>query len=590
MTESPRTEQMPGVSHLLYAKWCQLKNLPRSKADGGVLRALLFIALGGAVWAMFYGASHWFFVKTIALEPFGEILVRKLLSMTFMVIFSVLLFSSIIQAFSTYLLSDELRFILPYPVPPNALFSARFLETAFYSSWMVLLFGLPVFISAGVVFRSPVSYYLWLMCVFVPLILIPPALAVLVVLFLANTFPVQRAREVLIGLGVVFFIGAFIVIRQLQPEKLFNPGQFGNTMEFFSSLQTPGRYWLPSTWAIEVLHPYLRSDTDIPLDVLHLSCLYGTAFGAYFIAAWAYRLLYRRAYSRAQQGRHSDYQLERQRDGLGGAGKSRARRRLQAWSQRMSLRAGRMGPVLAIARKDAIVFTRDAVQWSQILLLIGLVVIYLVNFQYIGAIGKGGIFGPIGIHFLNFGLNGFLVAAVSVRIVFPAVSLEGRAFWLIRRSPIGLPRYLLAKWLGHTPHMLLLAEGLTISSHLMSGTPLWLTLKSVVVIFFLVVSLTGLGVGVGALFPRFNSDNAAKIATGFGGVLFMGASLMLTLGVIIIDAYPTFFLLKRSLGFSSDLPPYFWLKAGASWSAMLLLCLGSPALVIWLGARKLAKA
>ena len=42
--------------------------------------------------------------------------------------------------------------------------------------------------------------------------------------------------------------------------------------------------------------------------------------------------------------------------------------------------------------------------------------------------------------FLNLGLAGFVMATVAVRFVFPAVSAEGAAFWIIRTAPISLSR------------------------------------------------------------------------------------------------------------------------------------------------------
>ena len=240
------------VADLLYAKLCMLRNLPRSTAEGTRWRLLLFGVLGAAVWAGIFGASLWFFRKTLALEPFGEVLLSKLLGLTFLVIFAVLLFSSIIAAFSIFLLADELSFLLVRPLPPYTLYTARYLETVLYSSWTVVLFGLAVFLAAGIASHAAYDYYLALLGAMVPFILIPPALAVLVVLLLSNLMPVRRTRELMIGLGAVAFVGGFVLLRSLQPERLLRPATFGSTMEFFATLRAPGKYWLPSSWMSEI--------------------------------------------------------------------------------------------------------------------------------------------------------------------------------------------------------------------------------------------------------------------------------------------------------------------------------------------------
>lgn len=572
------------VRHLLWSKWRALRNTPASQNEGGWKRILLLGVLGTVVWAGIFAASLWFMERTLALEPIGEILVRKLLGMAFLIFFSVLLFSNIIAVFSTFLLAEDLRYLMVRPIPSNTLFSARFLENAVYSSWMVVIFGLAVFIAAGQAFDAPLAYYGWLTVVLMGVVLIPPSLAVIAVMLLTNLMPVQRTREFFIGLAVVVFVGLFFLFRSMEPERLLDPNQFSSTMELFAAIQTPSSYWWPSSWAMEVLYPQLRGSLTPP-EYLYLASLYATGLGLFFVAAWSFRLLHRRAYSRALEGRSSS-QASTARTLSDDAPE---RGKLLKGIRRLGRKEGVLGPIRAIASKDARVFVRDTVQWSQMLLLVGLGAIYLLNFRYIGAIGKGGILGPVGLFFLNIALSGFLVAAVSVRLVFPAVSLEGKAFWLVRRAPIGLGRYLVAKWMGHILPLLLMAEILSIASSWMIGTPGWLIAKSAFVVGILVVSLSGLGVGLGAMFPRFHIDNAAKIATGVGGILYMFLAIGLTMLVIILDAWPTYHLLRAEHLDGLRMPDNFWLKAAGFWGAALFFSLGSAGLAILLGRRRLSR-
>ena len=64
--------------------------------------------------------------------------------------------------------------------------------------------------------------------------------------------------------------------------------------------------------------------------------------------------------------------------------------------------------------------------------------------------------------FLNMGLAGFVLAAVSVRFIFPAVSSEGGAFWIIRSSPLSLGRFMWSKFGMYIIPMLLLGEVLIV--------------------------------------------------------------------------------------------------------------------------------
>ena len=71
--------------------------------------------------------------------------------------------------------------------------------------------------------------------------------------------------------------------------------------------------------------------------------------------------------------------------------------------------------------------------------------------------------------FVNLAMAAFVMSAIAVRFVFPAVSAEGRAFWIVRTAPVSLATFLWSKfWTGLVP-ILLLAEALTIASNQLLG-------------------------------------------------------------------------------------------------------------------------
>ncbi len=114
--------------------------------------------------------------------------------------------------------------------------------------------------------------------------------------------------------------------------------------------------------------------------------------------------------------------------------------------------------------KDVKVFLRDVTQWSQLLLLLALVVMYLYNFQVLDLDRIPYMAGVIKnfYAFLNLGLAGFVMATVAARFVFPAVSSEGAAFWIIRTAPITSRDFLWSKfWSGLVP-LLLMSLTLTV--------------------------------------------------------------------------------------------------------------------------------
>src|SRR5690606_14487739 len=145
--------------------------------------------------------------------------------------------------------------------------------------------------------------------------------------------------------------------------------------------------------------------------------------GAFLVfGAALHRRAYRTGFSRAQEGD------ERRESG-------RRRARLERWVPGLSPAAR------VVVAKEVRTFFRDTTQWSQLILLGVLVVVYVYN---IGALplytGERVSFLLVNVvSFLNLGLAGFVVAAIAARFVFPAMSMEGRTLWLLRSSPMDAP-------------------------------------------------------------------------------------------------------------------------------------------------------
>ena len=85
-------------------------------------------------------------------------------------------------------------------------------------------------------------------------------------------------------------------------------------------------------------------------------------------------------------------------------------------------------------------FLRDVSQWSQLLLLLALVLVYLYNFRVLDLDRNPYMSGMIKnvYAFVNLAMAGLVMSTVCARFVFPAVSAEGAAFWIIRTAPISL--------------------------------------------------------------------------------------------------------------------------------------------------------
>jgi ABC-2 type transport system permease protein len=172
--------------------------------------------------------------------------------------------------------------------------------------------------------------------------------------------------------------------------------------------------------------------------------------------------------------------------------------------------------------------------------------------------------------FLNVGLAAFVLTAVAGRFAYPAVSLEGEAFWIVLAGPIGLKAFLWIKFFIYLVPLLFLAETLIVATNLLLEVSGLMMGLSVATIAFMVPAVTALAVGLGAAYPDFNAENAAQAVTSFGGLVFMLLAASYITFIIILEAGPVYHFMKASL-FNRQLPVaiHFWGAGAVALSAVI---------------------
>lgn len=498
------------------------------RSEEGRLRVPVF-ALMSLIFAIgLYRTGGFIISEALAIEPVGQLLVHKLLSITMLVFFALLLFSNVVTAFSTFYLADDLEFLWGQPIPKDSLFMSRFLESLVQSSWIVILFGFPLFLAAAIQLDAPLHFYPLLLLVLLPFVTIPTALASIVALLVTNIIAANRTRDAALFFGLVVFATLFVLIRSFQPERLLNPDSFDSIGEMLRLLSVPSFSFMPNDWVVNIITPILF-DLQAPVNWSAL-LLFSTPLALFFISAWLHRPLYFRGYSNTQEGRHGGGLLTVIRNRV--IEKTKQKGTLEEQLARYTKRPGIESNLRQMVKKDQAIFVRDASQWSQILIVIAIIIIYLVNFKYFEIAAEETLIGDVGLLFFNLAACGFVVVAICGRFLFPAVSLEGRAFWLILQAPISLERFLYGKWLGGILPVLIIGQLLIWSSNLLVGMNLITCLVASAQVFAFSLVGSASAVAMGAVYPQFHNPNAAKIASSFGAVIFMITTIFLILFLI----------------------------------------------------------
>lgn len=506
-----------GAWSLLRPKWQMARNRTRHHQRGDVRRVVVVSAVAMGFWSVAFMLALRLLRYFRGAEDIGDLLAAKLLAMILLSFGSILLLSNTIAALSNFFLSRDLDQLAAAPVRSGALYRARLAETALHSSWMVVLLLVPLIGAYGVAYRGGADFVLFAVGVLVPFLLIPAALGSGVTLLLVNVFPARRTRDLLSVIAAMAIAGLVLLFRAARPEQLARPEGFANFMQFVAALDTPSSPWLPSEWVSEAIVRYLRGKAAWP----PLVRLWGVAAALVAVGHVLYARGWRRAYSMAQEG----------------ATKRGTARTQRPWLDRALSFLGPLRRELVL--KELRVFARDSTQWSQLVLLAVLLVVYVANVRYLPLDGAGvTVLLRNLIPFLNLALAGFVLASIAARFVFPSVSLEGRALWLLRSSPLPVRELLWAKfWVGAIP-LLLLALLLVGATNLMLKVQPFVHTVSLVSITALVFPLTALALSYGTFHPQYDSENAAQIPTSFGGLLFMITAIGLIGTVAFLSGRP----------------------------------------------------
>lgn len=476
-------------------------------------RALLVLGVGAVAWPLVYVTLLRFLRALRGVEDLGPLLAAKLLGLGLLAMLGILLLSNLIGALSSFFLSRDLPAIRAAPVDGLAIYLARLAETVVASSWMVALLLAPVLAAYGRAYGAGPGFALATVAAGVPFLLIPAAVGTAGTLLLVRVLPARRSRDILglVGLAAAAFL--VLVLRVLRPERLADPESYRNLVDFLEELRGPSSPWLPSQWTADLLVGTLEGRAD----PLLWAVLWTTAAAALVLGAILHARLWPACFTRAQEGGAARAAPVPSRIGLS---------RLLA-----PLGVRRRELVL----KDVRAFFRDTTQWSQLIILAVLVVVYVYNIRVLPL--RGG--ETVGrylvslVLFLNLALTGFVVAAVAARFVFPAISLEGRTLWLLRSSPVPAAEILASKfWTGAVP-LAGLAVLLTTLTNVVLDVPAGMFVLSLASILLVSLAFTAQALAWGTYFPEFESENAAQIPTSVGGLLFMLGSLA-GLGLVLV--------------------------------------------------------
>ncbi len=509
----------------------------------------------------------------------GTLLSQRILFLMFGFFFAMLTFSNSIIGYSTLFKNRETDWFLTLPIRHADIYRWKFLESLAVSSWALMFLSAPMMAAFGRVNGVGPAFYLEILGVYLPFIVIPAVLGSALVLALVALLAKRWAKPVGLGLAIAIIAWVAIFLRPASADTV-NAGP--SELRIFDQLLRHTHFslnpFLPSAWMARTVLSWsggLGREGTFFFLLLLSNALFGLLLGFdvashFFYGSWT------RAFGhRSERSQHRADQRRRSRERRG-------------WFERAldypplsSL--GR--PVRALTVKDVRVFWRDPAQWTQVVIFLGLLTIYVLNLRNVAYDFQNRFWNTM-ISYLNLTACALTLSTLTTRFVFPQFSLEGRRLWIVGMAPLGLPRVLMQKFSSSC----FAATSVTVTLMVVSSLILKLDVGRIAyfacAIALMSGSLCGLAVGLGAIFPNLKEDNPSKIVSGFGGTLCLVTSfvyIVVFIGLLAFPASLPFTWPALSAGSASAIR---WVATGLA----LLLSLGALILPLGVAGRRLRQA
>ena len=538
---------------------------PNSKKD--FYRNLVLGIAGFTFWIGIFVMSFRTLKYFRGIEGLGDILIFKLLSMLVLTSFSFLIFSNILTSLSKLYLSRDLALVHSMPVSGNRIFVARWLESTADSSWMVVLYTLPVFVALGIVSKAGFFFYINTAFVLLSLSFIASGISSILVMAAVFIIPAGRMKNILLFFGFTLFLILFIVFRLLKPEQLVDPDVFSTVVVYLDTLKAPSSPLLPSTWVYDSIKESLSG--SVQSSIFHSGLSWSFVSVILFINILMADMIYFKGFSKTQT---ASFRVFRYKD------------------SDLPFTGFLPGTTRAFLVKEIKTFFRDQSQWSQLLLIGALVIIYIFNFSVL-PLEKA----PIKtiylqnlLSFLNMGLCLFVLTAVAGRFAYPAVSSERDAFWLVKASPVKIKTILWIKFFIYFFPLLILSEILIVATNIILQVETFMMVLSFITVFLMVPGIVSIGIGFGAAYPDFKSENPAQSVTSFGGLMFMMICAGYIMTVIILEAGPVYSIFMAAVH-QRSLTMLEWIRTVVSFLLVVVISILAIILPMRFGEKGLSK-
>jgi len=446
-------------------------------------------------------------------------LVPRLFTLFFLGLGLMLMLSGAVTGYANLFQTPEVKRLLTWPVPTRDLFYYALVKSTLMSSWAFFFIIVPMITSFGLYRGWGIGMLLWSAAYSVPYVMLFSGIGVLLMLLIVRWIP--RGRT--LGLLGVLFLTA-LVTWAMEYVKDVRGNQTQDMLvlvNFIPGLRLASQPLLPNSWMARGIIAFSRQ--EIMPGILYLLLLSSSVGMLFLFLARLGEWIYPAA-------------LQRQLTGT-----TQLNRHASSASKLLQLIFPGSHSIRAFGIKDALIFLRDPAQWTQFLIFFGLLGLYFINLGSLGYDDLGWVWSNL-IAFLNMFSLSAVMSSLSARFVFPQLSMETRALWMVGLAPHSMTRLMLIKFGLATVSLAFVGVSLSLLSASMLGVSGQTATISRVLMPCMAVALSGMSTGLGAIFMEIRPKTPAQILSGYGGTLNLILSLVTVIFLVMIPGMMSHFL------------------------------------------------
>jgi ABC-2 type transport system permease protein len=520
---------MKEVAHILYYKILIFLKVNTPINFSAVVKsigsAIVYSIFAYGCFVMTYNTIEYLLVTV----RIGSFLLHRFILVVLFIFFITINVGNMVVSFTTLYKSKEVFHLITKPISFTKLFLIKFLDNFFYSSTTLLLIITAVLLGYGFYFNLGFWFYpISLLFLVLPFMFTAGSLGVIVLLIVLKLSGKLGLKRVLSIIGLIYsgsVISFYFISNPLKlVERVFD--YYPNIDQYFGFLESSIVKFLPNYWVAESLYWISESKIDRAIPFIYanlVTSVFVFGIALYFAKKWYYETWLTSLKVNAEL-------------------KNRNKNKNQFFGfQKKSLLNGFDESII---KREFFLFFREPSQWMHLFVMIFLITIFISSISGIDIIilkAYNEYLKTI-VYLIVSLFNIFLVASLSLRFVFPLISLEGEALWKIRSAPINFNDLLIKRLAIYFLLIFFIGQLISFFSNL--HFPAILSIVAQINAALTTITLVSLNFGMGGVFANYKEKNAIRLASSQGAsltFLFILLYLVLIIAILFIPVSNYFY-------------------------------------------------